>query len=173
MGLDNHHGGSRSTSGGNLLNVLQQFTTLQPQLLSAVLHFFHRHIRTDQEVFERMKGNHLFMLFCEHNYQRDKHYVDTVSAEHIQDCSVSSVCSFMLNILQHGIFSVVVVIVSVIYLGRFKEKSNITLHECTWRPLFITSLLIADKMWEDKPIRNSSMSKLFPVLTNLELNKME
>ncbi|CAK0824240.1 unnamed protein product, partial [Prorocentrum cordatum] len=68
-----------------------------------------------------------------------------------------------------GIFSVSAFIVSVIYLSRFKEISHITLHACTWRPLFLTSLLLADKMWvvavtrgdgrgrrafaEDKPVR--------------------
>jgi hypothetical protein len=61
----------------------------------------------------------------------------------------------------------------VIYLSRFKESSHITLHACTWRPLFLTSLLLADKMWEDKPVRNSSLAKLFPVLSNTELNRME
>ncbi|CAK9035135.1 Cyclin-Y-like protein 2, partial [Durusdinium trenchii] len=72
-----------------------------------------------------------------------------------------------------GIFSVSAFIVSVIYLSRFKESSRITLHACTWRPLFLTSLLLADKMWEDKPVRNSSLAKLFPVLSNVELNRME
>merc|ERR1719217_1999500 len=28
-------------------------------------------------------------------------------------------------------------------------------------------------MWEDKPVRNSSLVKLFPVLSNQELNLME
>lgn len=29
--------------------------------------------------------------------------------------------------------------------------------------LVMRSLLLADKMWEDKPVRNSSLAKLFPV----------
>ena len=58
----------------------------------------------------------------------------------------------MESILHQGIFSVSALVVSVIYLSRFKEVSHITLHSWTWRPLFLTCLLTADKMWEDKPV---------------------
>lgn len=129
--------------------------------------------------------------------------LNRIFPESVHDCSALHVCSFILSILHQagrveqracgpleGIFSVSAFIVSVIYLsrpatkrlkkrrcvgGRFKESSRITLHACTWRPLFLTcggqplrrpraprSLLLADKMWEDKPVRNSSLAKLFP-----------
>ncbi|CAJ1349338.1 unnamed protein product, partial [Effrenium voratum] len=124
------------------------------------------------DVLQRMEGNQMFRLFFEVPYH-NKPELNRIFPESVHDCSAMHVCSFILSILHQGIFSVSAFIVSVIYLSRFKESSRITLHACTWRPLFLTSLLLADKMWEDKPVRNSSLAKLFPVLSNIELNKME
>jgi len=115
----------------------------------------------------------MFRLFFEVQYHANKPDLNRIFPESVHDCSALHVCSFILSILHQGIFSVSAFIVSVIYLSRFKESSHITLHACTWRPLFLTSLLLADKMWEDKPVRNSSLAKLFPVLSNAELNRME
>lgn len=151
----------------------QRFSALQQQLLCAAVHFFHRHIRSDPGVLQRMEGNHMFQLFFEVQYHNNKPDLNRIFPESVHDSSPLHVCSFILSILHQGIFSVSAFIVSVIYLSRFKESSHITLHACTWRPLFLTSLLLADKMWEDKPVRNSSLAKLFPVLSNSELNKLE
>lgn len=119
-----------------------------------------------------MTGNASFKLFCEVQYH-GKEDLNRIFADSVRDSSPMHVCSFILSILHQGIFSVAAFIISVIYLSRFKEASQITLHACTWRPLFLTTLLIADKMWEDKPVRNSSLAKLFPVLNNVELNFLE
>merc|ERR1719343_572305 len=161
-----------AVSRSGICEPTQRFSALQPQLLCAAIHFFHRHIRSDPDVLQRMERNQMFQLFFEVQYH-NKADLNRIFPESVHDCSVLHVCSFILSILHQGIFSVSAFIVSVIYLSRFKESSHITLHACTWRPLFLTALLLADKMWEDKPVRNSSLAKLFPVLDNLELNKME
>jgi len=168
------HGKSSSSSGPLMPRTKdnQDFTAMQPQLLCAAIHFFHRHIRSDSDVLQRMEGNQMFRLFFEVPYH-NKPDLNRIFQDSVHDCSALHVCSFILSILHQGIFSVSAFIVSVIYLSRFKESSRITLHACTWRPLFLTSLLLADKMWEDKPVRNSSLAKLFPVLNNSELNRME
>lgn len=151
----------------------QRFSVLQQQLLTAAIHFFYRHIRSDADVLQRMEGNQMFWVFFEVQYHDNKPDLNPIFPESVNDTSPLHVCSFILSILHQGIFSVSAFIVSVIYLSRFKESSHITLHACTWRPLFLTALLLADKVWEDKPVRNSSLAKLFPVLSNAELNRME
>eukprot|EP00929_Paragymnodinium_shiwhaense_P052596 TRINITY_DN26346_c1_g1_i1.p1 TRINITY_DN26346_c1_g1~~TRINITY_DN26346_c1_g1_i1.p1 ORF type:complete len:897 (+),score=179.73 TRINITY_DN26346_c1_g1_i1:68-2692(+) len=151
----------------------QRFSALQQPLLTAGIHFFHRHIRSDPDVLQRMDGNAMFEYFFEVQYHGNKPDLNRIFPDSVHDSSPLHVASFILSILHQGIFSVSAFIVSIIYLSRFKESSRITLHACTWRPLFLTSLLLADKMWEDKPVRNSSLAKLFPVLNNTELNKLE
>eukprot|EP00429_Kryptoperidinium_foliaceum_P049878 CAMPEP_0176110538 /NCGR_PEP_ID=MMETSP0120_2-20121206/55506_1 /TAXON_ID=160619 /ORGANISM="Kryptoperidinium foliaceum, Strain CCMP 1326" /LENGTH=713 /DNA_ID=CAMNT_0017444745 /DNA_START=3 /DNA_END=2141 /DNA_ORIENTATION=- len=159
-------------NGSRIAETAQRFSALQPQLLCAAIHFFYRHIRSDPDVLQRMEGNYMFKHFFEVQYH-NKADLNRIFPDSVHDCSPAHVCSFILSILHQGIFSVSAFIVSIIYLSRFKESSHITLHACTWRPLFLTALLLADKMWEDKPVRNSSLAKLFPVLSNVELNKME
>ncbi|KAF4732137.1 hypothetical protein FOZ63_004174, partial [Perkinsus olseni] len=154
----------------------RRFSAMQERLLNAGIQFFHRHIRTDNEVLRRMKTNEMFQLFFEPQYYEKKapgEQVNSVFINSVSDPSAVHVSSFILSILHQGLFSVSAFIVSIIYLSRFKEATQISLHASTWRPLFLTSLLIADKMWEDKPVRNSSLAKLFPVLSNAELNRME
>merc|ERR1719331_3344062 len=152
----------------------QRFSALQPQLLASALHFFHRHIRTDADVATRMEGNAVFRLFYEVQYHHNKPQpVSPVFLDSVHDTSTLHVCSFILSILHQGIFSVSALVVAVIYLSRFKESTHITLHATTWRPLFVAALLVADKVWEDKPVRNSSLARLFPVLSPAELNRLE
>ncbi|EER16009.1 hypothetical protein Pmar_PMAR003472 [Perkinsus marinus ATCC 50983] len=170
---DASHVGAPSASGAP---GTRRFSAMQDKLLTAGIQFFHRHIRTDNEVLRRMKTNEMFQLFFEPQYYDKKasgEKVNSVFINSVSDPSAMHVSSFILSILHQGLFSVSAFIVSIIYLSRFKESSQISLHASTWRPLFLTSLLIADKMWEDKPVRNSSLAKLFPVLSNAELNKME
>merc|ERR1719398_446856 len=112
----------------------------------------------------------VFRDFYEIQYHYNKPTpVNKVFLDSVHDTSTLHVCSFILSILHQGIFSVSAFIVAVIYLSRFKENTHITLHATTWRPLFLAALLVADKVWEDKPVRNSSLARLFPVLvlTNL------
>lgn len=154
------------------LDGTQTFARLQLKLLAGAINFLHRHIRVDEGVEKRMANNPLFSLFNELSFHK-KDSLNKIFTDSVHDSSAVHVGSFVSSILHQGIFSVSAMVASVIYLSRFKEVSHITLHAWTWRPLFLTTLLIADKAWEDKPVRNSSLAKLFPVLTNLELNKLE
>ncbi|CAD7959610.1 unnamed protein product [Amoebophrya sp. A120] len=152
----------------------QRYTTLQLKLLCGGINFFHRHIRTDKDVKQRMRENEAFPKFYEEQYHYNKQdTLPSVFRTSVHDTSALHVSSFILSILHQGIFSVSAFVISIIYLSRFKECSHITLHATTWRPLFLVTLLISDKMWEDKPVRNSSLAKLFPVLNNKELNLLE
>jgi len=167
------NGSTTGTSNNNSSGYSNsRFHHHQPELLAHAIHFFYRHIRNDSEVERRMEGNKCFEVFFEPQYHV-KQNLNRIFADSVHDSSPVHVSSFILSILHQGIFSVAAFIISVIYLSRFKEASQITLHSCTWRPLFLTTLLVADKVWEDKPVRNSSLAKLFPVLSNGELNEME
>eukprot|EP00916_Digyalum_oweni_P025531 GHVL01042040.1.p1 GENE.GHVL01042040.1~~GHVL01042040.1.p1 ORF type:complete len:1523 (+),score=288.15 GHVL01042040.1:133-4569(+) len=119
-----------------------------------------------------MRHNRTFQLFREDIYH-SKVDLSRCYSESVQRKSSQDLCTFILSILQNGMFSVSAFIVAVLYIGRFKSATHICIHKLTWRPLFLVSLLVADKMWEDKPVRNSSMPKLFPVLKSAELNLLE
>lgn len=93
--------------------------------------------------------------------------------ESVYETTETHVAAFILTILHQGLFSVTAFIVAIIYLSRFKEVTRVSLHTYTWRLLFLTALLVADKATEDKPIKNGSLVRLFPILTAAELNELE
>jgi len=122
-----------------------------------------------------MPNSDTFKAFQESQYHQNKApnpYLDPFTKT-LQDSSAGHVTEFILMMLHRGYFDVSEFIVSVVYLIRFKERTGIPLHVSAWRPLFITSLLLADKMWEDKSVKNSSLTMLFPVLSNAELFDLE
>ena len=147
---------------------------MEAQLTSGAVNFFQRHIRTDPETLKRMLGNEAFKLFSEVQYHRNKDLrLHKIFAESLEDSSCLHVTSFILSLLHQGMFSINTFIAGIIYLSRFKESTEVSLHTSNWRPLFIISLIVADKVWEDRPVKNSCISKLFPVLSNEEINILE
>merc|ERR1719410_135848 len=166
----------------------QRFSALQQPLLAATLHFIWSHIQTEPRgldglksgvngsVVQRLPQNEMTRTFYETNfYNKSGGDADAVMrmGQTLQDSSPSQVCKFLLDILHQGIFSVAELVISIMYLSTFKKKTGVLFHQYTWRPLLVTCLLLADKMWEDKPMRLTDMARLFPVLHNSELKKLE
>jgi len=122
-----------------------------------------------------MEGNVMFWLFNEERYLENKEDSQIVSSLRgtLRDHCARNVASFILGILHRGRFGVCEFMISVLYLAKFKEKTLVSLHDSNWRPLFLTALLLADKMWEDRPVKNSSLVQLFPALSAAELFEME
>lgn len=149
------------------------FSSIQITLLAAVINHLQRNLKDGDQVLCSMENNEMFKLFFEEQYHRTKVDLARQFQESSRDCSVPHVVSFILSILHQGRFSVPECIISMFYLSRFRKRSKISLHAGVWRPLFLTALLIADKVWQDNPVRNSALTKLFPVLNNAELKRLE
>lgn len=110
--------------------------------------------------------------------RRDYHFskkgqLDQILIDSVYETTETHIASFILAIMHQGVFSVTSLVIAIIYLSRFKEATRVSLHTYTWRLLFLTALLIADKANEDKPIKNGSLVKLFPIVTMEELNSLE
>lgn len=153
----------------------QLFSTSKRVLLVSGINFIAKNISTFPLAVEAMANSETFMAFQEEQYHKNKESNDFLApfTKTLHDSSAAHVTEFILMMLHRGYFDVSEFIISVIYLIKFKEKSGIALHVSAWRPLFITSLLLADKMWEDKSVKNSSLTMLFPVLKNAELFELE
>ena len=64
-------------------------------------------------------------------------------------------------------------VICLIYLNRIFALTNIPLLPTTWRPLVLVSLMVAQKMWDDKYLNNSDFSTIYPFFDNEQLNKLE
>jgi hypothetical protein len=64
-------------------------------------------------------------------------------------------------------------VICLIYLNRIFALTSIPLLPTTWRPLILISLMIAQKMWDDKFLNNSDFITIYPFFDNEQLNKLE
>lgn len=153
--------------------VLELSSEEQEALLSAAIQHLCRSIRTGPLPSDAA-NRCLIRAFTERHYycakDEDKMTRYAVSC---LDASPDGVSRFILDIFKRGFFDVVQLVVCIHYLKRFTERSGVPLHVSLWRPLFLTALLISDKMWEDRSVKNSSITLLFPVLGPAELYDLE
>ena len=152
---------------------MDESSTLSPkevQLVQGAIQFFFRHIRFDDSTVTRMNSNKNFQLFDERRYHRD---MNSVFQDSLYETTETHIATFILSILDQGLFSTSSFIGGIVFLSRFKEATKISLHTYSWRLLFLTSILLADKCLEEKPIRNESLSRLFPVVSVAELARLE
>jgi Cyclin len=64
-------------------------------------------------------------------------------------------------------------IVSLIYVERLMETSKVPLLASTWRPIFMSGLLMASKVWQDLSTWNVEFSNVYPQYSLENINKLE
>eukprot|EP00929_Paragymnodinium_shiwhaense_P035057 TRINITY_DN1899_c0_g1_i1.p1 TRINITY_DN1899_c0_g1~~TRINITY_DN1899_c0_g1_i1.p1 ORF type:complete len:839 (+),score=146.83 TRINITY_DN1899_c0_g1_i1:147-2663(+) len=90
---------------------------------------------------------------------------------------------WMLEVLQRGSFSVMTFLMTPIYLERVKNETKggqckymareVVVHAQNWRLLFMLALLEADKMWEERAIKNIDVMTVFNDLQGLYGAKLQ
>jgi len=120
---------------------------------------------------KKMATNKYYQLFDEFRYSErtDGIYARTS----IEDTSLHGVAGFILEVLQRGSFSPLDFVMSLFYFSEVLQKAELELHSNIWRLLFVTTLLLADKTWEDKSVKTSDFIGAFPVVTNSQMVEME
>jgi len=154
----------------------QRFSALQPGLVASAVQFLQQEIKAghlDPEQRPDEDENSQIFYECDH-YEEEEFDEPLISMkESVHVSTPDKVCEFVLRVLHEGAFSVAELVICIIYLRNFRQSTQVIFRPCTWRPLFVTALLLADKMWQDKPMLLGSMRKLFPIVTNAELTKLE
>jgi len=64
-------------------------------------------------------------------------------------------------------------ILCIAYIEKVLVSGRIVLHPTNWRRLVFSSIMMATKVWEDESVWNVDFLDVFPLLTILDLNKME
>ena len=64
-------------------------------------------------------------------------------------------------------------IVSLVYIERLIAISNCPLLVTTWRPILLSSLILAQKVWDDRSLHNVDFSIFCPMFTLKEINFLE
>ncbi len=62
---------------------------------------------------------------------------------------------------------------SLIYINRIIALTGLSLQTTNWRPLILISLMVSQKVWDDKYLSNADFSYIFPFFDTNQLNQLE
>jgi hypothetical protein len=70
-------------------------------------------------------------------------------------------------------YSVECNIIALVYLNRMTTLSRLPLTMNNWRALWVTCIIIAQKFWEDNPLKTSAFSIILPSISKSQLREWE
>jgi len=118
-----------------------------------------------------MATNAYYQLFNEFKYNERKEGI--YSRANVEDTSLQAVAGFILEVLQRGNFSPLDFVMSLFYYSEALGRAELSVHCNVWRLLFVATLLLADKMWEDRCVKTGDFIGAFPVVAKFQMVEME
>ncbi len=87
--------------------------------------------------------------------------------------TVGTIYSFLRNVFDVGQFHPECCIISLVYVNRLIGVTSVPLSPSNWKPITISALIVAQKVWDDTPLINADFSILYPALTVAHVNYLE
>lgn len=64
-------------------------------------------------------------------------------------------------------------IICLVYINRLIAFTDLPLQPTNWRPLVLCSLLVAQKVWDDRYLSNADFAFIYPFFVTDEINQLE
>jgi hypothetical protein len=87
--------------------------------------------------------------------------------------SQEEISGFIEAIYDLAQFSTECCVICLVYINRINALTDMPLLPTTWRPLVIISLMIAQKMWDDKYLSNADFQFIYPFFNASQFNMLE
>ena len=101
-------------------------------------------------------------------------YFDKQRIENIRKIpSLDDMINFIEALYNCVQFSSECCIISLIYINRIIALTGLSLQNTNWRPLIFVSLMISQKIWDDKYLSNGDFSYIYPFFEKSQLNILE
>ncbi len=120
------------------------------------------------------KGSDLH-FFSEEKYIEEKpeEFDESRKALLRETPSVENIYEFMKALYDCAQFSPECCIICLVYINRLIAFTGMPLYPTNWRPLILCSLLVAQKVWDDKYLSNADFAFIYPFFVTEEINKLE
>lgn len=154
------HQKSNSTS-----SVFATGTITEPnmgELVSSVSTMLHCQMMRDADATEKRKK--MLPWFCEEEYTHKP--VGAIPA-------VKLIYQFLKQVFEVGQFNPECCVISLVYINRLIGVTGVPLTQSNWKPVSISALVLAQKVWDDTPLINADFSILYPALTVKDINFLE
>lgn len=145
------------------------------KIINAVATILHSQMVEDAAKPRSIDEKSDLFFFSEEKYiqERPEEYNESRKALLREMPTIDSIAEFMNALFECGQFSIECCVVSLVYINRFISVSEFPLQPTTWRPLVLCSLLVAQKVWDDKYLSNADFAYIYPFFTNEEVNRLE
>ncbi|KAG5192408.1 hypothetical protein JKP88DRAFT_204293 [Tribonema minus] len=87
--------------------------------------------------------------------------------------TIDDIYSFVHRVYTMARFSPECCIISLVYINRIISCAQLPLHPSNWRPLVLASLILAQKVWDDKCLATSTFAKIVPCYTKSQIHAFE
>jgi len=151
---------SHSTSTVNVTS-----TIVEPnmgELVSSVSTMLHCQMMRDMDADEKKKK--MLPYFCEELYTQ-KPVLEIPAVKYIYQ--------FLKQVFEVGQFNPECCVISLVYINRLIGVTGVPLTQSNWKPVSVSALVLAQKVWDDTPLINADFSILYPALTVKEINFLE
>ncbi len=87
--------------------------------------------------------------------------------------SLDDICEFIEALYNCAQFSVECCVLSLIYINRIITLTGLSINSRNWRPLVLVSLMVAQKVWDDRYLCNADFAYIYPFFDISQLNMLE
>lgn len=153
-------------------------TITQPNV-KAIAHsiatVIHSQMLEDQSSGKTLNPNSELYFFSEEKYMKEKpeEFDEKRKALLRAPPTVENIAEFMLALYECACFSPECCIMSLIYINRLINQTGLRLYPTNWRPLFLCSIMVAQKVLDDMHLSNADFSYIYPFFVTEEINKLE
>jgi len=106
----------------------------------------------------------LLPYFCEEQY----------TGKEVKEIpNVKAIYSFLKTLFEVGQFHPECCVISLVYINRLIGVTGLPLTQSNWKPVTVSALVLAQKVWDDTPLINADFSILYPALNAKEINLLE
>jgi len=136
------------------------------ELITSVATMLHCQMMRDREnAVANPSARNKFMYFNEEVY--------TGAAPATDIPSVQDIYLFLKGVFDVGQFHPECCVIALVYINRLIGVTGMPLTPSNWKPVTISSLVIAQKVWDDTPLINADFSILYPPLNVKDINFLE
>ncbi|CAM9231676.1 unnamed protein product [Chrysoparadoxa australica] len=87
--------------------------------------------------------------------------------------SLDEMYCFIHSIFQWGKFSPECNIIALVYINRVLSQSDLVVHRRNWKGVVLASLILSQKVWDDKCLATSVFSKICPQFNKEQVVRLE
>jgi hypothetical protein len=144
-------------------------------MIKAVAIMLYTQLSEDKTLTKKISEKSDLYYFSEEKYIKEyPQYFDRQKIENIhKEQTIDEIIDFIEALYNCVQFSSECCIIGLIYINRIIALTGLSLQNTNWRPLVFVSLMMSQKIWDDRYLSNGDFSSIYPFFEKDDLNLLE